>query len=439
LALFLLSLGGAAARVFYYFPLMWMFRHIALTYGITRVLVLLCGGFGLANLLTVLTAERSARLKIHFYHILVVGLVALILIDVWWAGAIQDFDEHWQQGALAPADYNFVIMAGRCLWYFALAVGLYALGRIQRLPPKVRTTCVMVGVSLALLGDAASFGCLSYATMYRTPEHEFSLHGAFSARPYTYCPERRHAPPDPQAHAALHLYIDVLPRRLYTMAYNFIQFDPTFPRFRTDRLSKRVYDLLLVRGGRPQQTPDETFLPQEDSWLLDALGCTAAKLRVVTDVANAESDAVQEMEPQCTTPLGRDCVVLNRPGCTPGRGANAAASPRRECKVEILHFSPNTLQIHTDVPVDEHAWLYYADSWHKDWRCRVNGKLVPIVQANYAFKAVPLSPGDNIVQFTFDGGMRYYISNTLAVFGLIFTLGGMFHCMWVLRGFRTDP
>src|SRR5262249_43428412 len=46
----LLSLGGVAARLIYYFPMMSVFRHIGLVYGPVRMLLLLGAGFGLDRL-----------------------------------------------------------------------------------------------------------------------------------------------------------------------------------------------------------------------------------------------------------------------------------------------------------------------------------------------------------------------------------------------------
>jgi hypothetical protein len=76
--------------------------------------------------------------------------------------------------------------------------------------------------------------------------------------------------------------------------------------------------------------------------------------------------------------------------------------------------------------------LYYADSWHKDWRCTLNGQAVGIVEANHAFKAVPLGEGETTVRFSFDGGIRCPLSRFLAIFGILSALAGISYGTWAI-------
>jgi hypothetical protein len=50
--------------------------------------------------------------------------------------------------------------------------------------------------------------------------------------------------------------------------------------------------------------------------------------------------------------------------------------------------------------------LYLADSFFAGWTARVNGRPAPILVANYAYRAVPVSAGDSLVEFDyFPAGM----------------------------------
>ena len=55
------------------------------------------------------------------------------------------------------------------------------------------------------------------------------------------------------------------------------------------------------------------------------------------------------------------------------------------------------LKVHTDRP----ALLMVLDNFYKDWHAHVDGKDTPILRANYAFRAIPVSAGDHDVELTY--------------------------------------
>ena len=48
------------------------------------------------------------------------------------------------------------------------------------------------------------------------------------------------------------------------------------------------------------------------------------------------------------------------------------------------------------------AWLVLNDSYFPGWKATVAGRLEPIRQANFAFRAVLVPAGQHTVQFVFD-------------------------------------
>jgi hypothetical protein len=66
----------------------------------------------------------------------------------------------------------------------------------------------------------------------------------------------------------------------------------------------------------------------------------------------------------------------------------------------VLHFSANRLNLSVDNSAGA-GWLEYADVWHSSWRASVNGRQVPVYRANMAYKAIPLQPGPNVIEFAF--------------------------------------
>jgi len=56
-----------------------------------------------------------------------------------------------------------------------------------------------------------------------------------------------------------------------------------------------------------------------------------------------------------------------------------------------------TLMVRNVKPV----YLSFIDNWDPDWRAFVNGEPTPILKLFGTFKSVQISPGKNIVTFTY--------------------------------------
>ena len=103
----------------------------------------------------------------------------------------------------------------------------------------------------------------------------------------------------------------------------------------------------------------------------------------------------------------------------PGAGRPTDAGPwvPEAGTVQVTRFTLDELVAQTQVAAPDGAWLVYADAFHPGWRATVDGRDVPIAEANLAFKAVWLPRGDHVVRFWFQPGLSYYASYALAVFG----------------------
>ena len=68
----------------------------------------------------------------------------------------------------------------------------------------------------------------------------------------------------------------------------------------------------------------------------------------------------------------------------------AACQPGRGGQVELISETPNrlSLQLKTEDPF---GWLVLSDVWYPGWQARVDGQPVPVLRANYLFRAVPVS------------------------------------------------
>ncbi|MEX1233289.1 MAG: YfhO family protein [Planctomycetaceae bacterium] len=65
----------------------------------------------------------------------------------------------------------------------------------------------------------------------------------------------------------------------------------------------------------------------------------------------------------------------------------------------VRHYSLDRIAV--DVAVDKPGYLVLTDLWYPGWTAEANGKPLPILPANYAFRAVPISPGEQTIVFRY--------------------------------------
>ena len=216
------------------------------------------------------------------------------------------------------------------------------------------------------------------------------------------------------------------------LSYNFWQFDPCRAQFKTDNPSWRVP--VLLNESREGTTPQLTARTEE---LYKVIGCRSPKLRLISQAVPA--DTVEEArEKVYTLAKSNDVVVL--------RGTKELAtnptlrkwSPDLHGKISVTKFTHNEIKADVDVREPDGVWLVYADSYHPGWMAFVNGKKVPIYEANVAFKAIHLERGHSGVRLIFNNGFGFVTSHVIALFGLMMAISFFTILAWILF-FHTDP
>jgi hypothetical protein len=96
----------------------------------------------------------------------------------------------------------------------------------------------------------------------------------------------------------------------------------------------------------------------------------------------------------------------------------------RPLTYDVLRFDGNTLTIRAVNPEASTGWLSYADVWHPSWKAAVNGRSVPVYRANMAYKAIPIEPGDNLIEFQF-GSRLFSALSWLVTLNAAFWLGAV--------------
>ncbi len=74
-------------------------------------------------------------------------------------------------------------------------------------------------------------------------------------------------------------------------------------------------------------------------------------------------------------------------------------TPSGTATIGFEAYGPNEIRLRVDTPAD--AYLVLSEVWYPGWRVKVDGPSVPLLRANYAFRAVRLEPGQHQVYMTF--------------------------------------
>jgi hypothetical protein len=83
-------------------------------------------------------------------------------------------------------------------------------------------------------------------------------------------------------------------------------------------------------------------------------------------------------------------------------GEALQATPSAPAAIHVESFGLNEIRLRVDTPAD--AYLVLSEVWYPGWHASVDGAPAPVLRANYAFRAVPLGPGQHQVVLTFAPG-----------------------------------
>lgn len=243
-----------------------VYRHIGLLLGIVKLMLVFIAGFGLEHFLSRLDQTRFSarwnRWKKHtFVIIATVILLVVVVLDMFFSGA------------LPYATYSIPFVSSQQLHYVSFAV-------LALLILLIVSRSSGAGKRLALIIIVFhSFEMLSYQNyLYSLPDvYRPTVEAAlFKARPITYQPIRaRVVPPE-----ISNLDAKINAGAIYRIHDSWLNFDPCFPRWRSEFRTKAVDRLL--HAWYPAEGPSSMVWPSTtESPLLSVLGCDAPKLRFI--------------------------------------------------------------------------------------------------------------------------------------------------------------
>jgi hypothetical protein len=100
-------------------------------------------------------------------------------------------------------------------------------------------------------------------------------------------------------------------------------------------------------------------------------------------------------------------------------------------QVRITSYRLNDVTVEVEAPGP--VLLRLADLWYPDWTARVDGKLTPVLKADYLLRAVVVPAGRHRVEFRYESPavMRGLL---LSLLSLLIVLGGLAWSWWKSRG-----
>ena len=107
------------------------------------------------------------------------------------------------------------------------------------------------------------------------------------------------------------------------------------------------------------------------------------------------------------TPDQMNAGVRNRePGLTVSAITDKEALPldslvrASAAAIDLITYRPRLLRFRFQSPTQ--GWLMVTDRWAPGWKAQVNRKTVPVYGADFLFRAVPVTPGTNDVEFRYE-------------------------------------
>jgi hypothetical protein len=90
--------------------------------------------------------------------------------------------------------------------------------------------------------------------------------------------------------------------------------------------------------------------------------------------------------------------------------------PPSENNVRIVKYEPSYIKIM--VNTTQSGFLVLSDSYYPGWNAYINGNSAEILRANYAFRAVELPKGENVVEIKYEP-LSFYVGGLISLIALI--------------------
>lgn len=370
------------AELVYVLPGMNRVRHIGYFITIVKLLLILLGGFGI---------QAYWKQKTHALRFILPIIIALLSLACTPLSQQTPYTQH-----------TLMIAMMLILWTIFCAI-LKFLQNTHFESPRQRSLgpytyhLLVYGLLIISCIDMISYRMMIYkiADLFAAPFPKVFK----EARPIHYPPTRIPSVTLP--------YMRIKGLDVYSIGSSYLQED-FCPAPRQDLISSGVKTLFNLRQLH-STNPRDLLDPMNDKPLRQTLGCRVPKLRLVSKVRYAQTQA-EAGRKIATTDIYQQPVILSPD--LKAAGASAASDQQRQTlhqMSKIQDFTANRLQLFVDNPSSSTAWLIYADAFNLKWQASIDGQPQAIFPANLAFKAIPIKPGQHEVKFNFTGDLKGFM------------------------------
>jgi hypothetical protein len=181
-------------------------------------------------------------------------------------------------------------------------------------------------------------------------------------------------------------------------------YDSLLPRY-----YKRFLDLLNGQDSAPPENGNMLFVKQATP----ALASLRVRAILTPDGWTALPSAPLRLQPAELLPNEEAVWARLRanpfPEAIPVFGEDArralqeygAGALVEGVSLDWLEYRATRVRLRVVNPAQQTAWLLITDTWYPGWGATVNGRAVPLLQANGAFRAVPIPSGEAVVEMRF--------------------------------------
>jgi len=418
------SLGGMTAALIYKLPGMSYYRHVGLVFGLLKIIVLICAGFGLDQFLSLHFRKRK---KYLFYSLAL--LIILVETSEMLQGSMIEGSGIWAGVRLTHFEFRLWAYIVPLTLFFIVSLFNKFWSRSASKEKKILLVFEIVLV-LALFVDLFSFRLSIYKEIPKLEASYYDTLEAFDVHPVSFQEERVMKPFSRRQKLALKM----LERPgggfgKNSYVHDFLQFDSCLIPYRGDFMSTnvaKVFELNPVilsilsscEEKKLRLTTNIEMYASEDE-MFDNLSKLNIMMNSIVGLDNAK---VPEAVNKVKDALGGRVYLLNEADEVLSNfkskifyGANSLG------ELTVEQFRADEIIIQANVTEKEGSWLFYADAYHPGWHAQVDGVKSKIYQAFLVHKAVFLEQGNHLVRLYFHQGLNSIISQCMFYIGIVFS------------------
>lgn len=419
-ATFLLALAFSCATpvsvaLYYLFPGMKYFRHLALLSPVVRTFLVLLLGIGLERVLAEGEGGDAARRRFSLAatSLAVVCILLALVPGVSYLLTLWDPEAH--VGLIFDRFLIFrngFVHLARRLGVLAAAGAVVAALLARRGPGQARLLLVVAAL------DLASYKLVS--TWIRTIRVRAEDQALLRWQPLPFKMRRTEHPRYRDRHRMM---VQSFPHQfdkrmgISYWSYETFSFDDlVYSPYRTDHWLRSLDDLLAVCNGqvpsarahgRSLLEPDwHLVVPLHRPFAPSVLGITQDKLAVFERPCRVKTAAAAGEHMLAPGFTGETLVLLDLAASEEDCGPESVETSTRVegAAIEVLDFRPGSLDLRVDVPAGDggETWLLYKDAWHPGWSATVDQRPTPILRGQLGYKALQIPRGRHQVRLEFE-------------------------------------